>query len=84
MKLLEQWNTKLRLWLLPQLLGRTFGLIVLAPHNEEPPVLPSGTTLNIKVYCEPEPVLLPVMILNQAPWLPKDCGDEYLLTFMSD
>ena len=84
MNLLERCKTTLRLWMIPRLLGRSFSLLVLAPGNEALPLLPPGTTLQFKIYCEPGHVLLPTMILNQAPWRLRKDKSEYLLTFLFD
>lgn len=84
MKFLERCKTRLRLWLIPRLLGRSFSFLVLAPGNEALPLLPPGTTIQFKIYCEPGHVLLPAMILNKAPWRLRKDKSEYLLTFLSD
>lgn len=84
MNLLERVKTTLRLWLIPRLLGRSFSILVLAPENEALPLLPPGTTVQFKIFCKPGHVLLPTMILNQAPWRARKDKSEYLLTFLSD
>lgn len=82
MNFLERCKTSLRLWLIPRLLGHSFSLLVLAPGKEALPLLPAGTTIQIKIYCKPGHVLLPTMILNKAPWRLRKDKSEYLLTFL--
>lgn len=84
MNRLERCKTALRLWLIPRLLGRSFSLLVLAPGKEALPILPPGATIQIKIFCKPGHVLLPSMVLNQAPWSGRKDKSEYLLTFLSD
>ena len=77
-------KTSLRLWLIPRLLGRTFSLCILAPGNEELPLLPAGSTMKFKIFTTPGHVMLPLMILNQAFYRRKSDKTEYLFTFLTN